>query len=114
MGTGVRIICVKMGIRDAHFRGCLFSLDTGAFVFVRSREVVRFWEGPLGEVPLYTGMARRPRISNAKCLKSSVEWRFVLRFPLSEFRFPIPFSDFCFRTPITELRATIRKGHDGP
>ena len=25
----------------------------GAFVFVRSREVVRFWEGPLREVPLY-------------------------------------------------------------
>ena len=30
MGIGVRIIiCVKMGMRDAHFRGCLFSLDTG-------------------------------------------------------------------------------------
>ena len=24
----------------------------GAFVFVRSREVVRFWEGPLREAPL--------------------------------------------------------------
>ena len=27
----------------------------GAFVFVRWREVVRFWEGPLREVPLYAG-----------------------------------------------------------
>ena len=26
----------------------------GAFVCVRSREVVRFWEGPLREAPLYT------------------------------------------------------------
>ena len=25
----------------------------GAFVCVRSREVVRFWEGPLIEAPLY-------------------------------------------------------------
>jgi len=26
----------------------------GAFVCVHSREVVRFWEGPLREAPLYT------------------------------------------------------------
>ena len=26
----------------------------GTFVFIRSREVVRFWEGPLREAPLYS------------------------------------------------------------
>ena len=40
-------------------RGGRFSEDTftlksiGAFVFVRLREVVRFWESPLREAPLY-------------------------------------------------------------
>jgi len=29
-------ICVKMGIRDAHFQGCLFSLDTGVGMVVTS------------------------------------------------------------------------------
>ena len=32
---------------------CMLKL-IGAFVFVRSREVVCFWEGPLREAPLYS------------------------------------------------------------
>ena len=29
------------------------SREVVRFVFIRSREVVRFWEGPLSEAPLY-------------------------------------------------------------
>ena len=46
--------CLLSGVERRSLLGGQFYMlkSIGAFVFVRSREVVRFWEGPLREVPL--------------------------------------------------------------
>ena len=44
-----------------------------AFVFVRSREVVRFWEGPLREAPLYSlGMVKMEAFDDSHFMHQAV------------------------------------------
>ena len=56
--------CPLSGVeRRSLLGGCLYIKcmlkSIGAFVFGRSREVGRFWEGPLREAPLYTYVCTR-------------------------------------------------------